>query len=244
MFACQPNRMHAEWHDTSCPARELPKETKLTTFFAMLGVFALNVLTPGASFVLTVSNAMNHGQRSGLFIALGLATADTLFAVAATAGLATLLGQSIFLVKGISLLGGLWFIQGGLRFMLSNRTPSPSSDAQRRAVALSASHAYRIGLTAGMLNAQAIIFFSSLFLTALSVKPPLSVAVALVVGVACVSVLTRCNIVLVATVKSVANFYAKQRRRVEFLSGSTLTAFGLKLAVPAATALAARLLVA
>lgn len=207
------------------------------SFFVMLGIFALNVLTPGASFVLTVSNAMSHGRRSGLLIALGLATADTMFAAAATAGLAALVSQNILIVKGISLFGGMWFVYGGLRLILRNKAKQLPQEANEIKGALSAKLAYRLGFTAGLFNAQAIVFFSSLFLAALTAKPSFQEAIALVGGVAVVSAFTRCNIVMVFTIRKVVAFYSSQRRRVETLSGGALAAFGLKLAVPAAIVL-------
>lgn len=213
-----------------------------TSFFAALGIFVLNILTPGPSFVLTVSNSMTHGRCMGFFVALGLATADTFFATAATAGLAALVGQNILLLKSVSLLGGLWFIYGGLLLILKKKAKQPSQSANGAACALSALFGYRLGFTAGAFNAQAIIFFSSMFLAALSVTPSLSDSVALVAGVACVSAITRCGVVLVFTTRSVMHFYTKQRRRVEAVSGGALAAFGLKLALPAAAMLTGRML--
>jgi threonine/homoserine/homoserine lactone efflux protein len=204
------------------------------SFFVMLGIFALNVITPGASFVLTISNAMTHGRRSGLLIALGLATADTTFAAAATAGLAALVSQNILIVKAISLIGGMWFIYGGLRLILKNKAKELPQEAEGTTGALPVALAYRLGFTAGLFNAQAIVFFSSLFLAALTAKPSLNEALALVLGVAVVSAFTRCNIVMIFTIRSVVSFYSRQRRRVQAISGSALAAFGLKLAVPAA----------
>lgn len=208
------------------------------SFFVMLGLFAVNVLTPGASFILTVSNAMKHGRRSGIFIALGLATADTMFATMATAGLAALVSQSLGLVKAISLLGGLWFVYGGLRLMFRRSAARLPQDAENTVGHLPMALAYRLGLTAGAVNAQAIIFFSSLFLAALASKPTLSEAALLVGGVLAVSAVVRSGIVVVFTTGAVMQFYAGQRRKMEALSGGMLALFGIKLAMPAALVLA------
>jgi threonine/homoserine/homoserine lactone efflux protein len=203
-------------------------------FFAMLGLFAVNVMTPGASFVLTVTNAMTHGRRSGLFIALGLSSADTVFAAMATAGLAALVSQNVLLVKAISLLGGMWFVYGGVRLMLKQKAAQLPQEALQTKGNLSVSLAYRLGLTAGIVNAQAIVFFSTMFIAALSARPSLREAITLVVGVAGVSAITRCSIVAVFTTKAVMHLYTAQRRKVETVSGGMLAIFGMKLAAPAA----------
>jgi len=203
-------------------------------FFVMLGLFAVNVMTPGASFVLTVTNAMTHGRRSGLLIALGLSSADTVFAAMAAAGLAALVAQNILVVKAISLLGGMWFIYGGVRLILKQKATQLPQEALKTAGDLSVSLAYRLGLTAGMVNAQAIIFFSTAFLAALSARPSVREALTLVIGVAGVSAITRCSIVAVFTTKTVMHLYTAQRRKVETVSGGMLAIFGVKLAAPAA----------
>ena len=207
------------------------------SFFVMLGLFAVNVMTPGASFVLSVSNAMKHGRRSGLLIALGLATADTMFAGMATAGLAALVSQNVMLVKAISLLGGMWFVYGGIRLILKQKAAQLPVEAEKTAGNLPVGLAYRLGFTAGAFNAQAILFFSTMFLAAISSKPELSEAVALVGGVAAVSAFTRCGIVTLFTTGTVMQFYATQRRKVETVSGGMLALFGLKIATPAAVVL-------
>jgi threonine/homoserine/homoserine lactone efflux protein len=207
------------------------------SFFVMLGLFAVNVMTPGASFVLSVSNAMKHGRRSGLLIALGLATADTMFAGLATAGLAALVSQNVLLVKAISLLGGMWFVYGGIRLILKQKAAQLPVEAEKTAGNLPVGLAYRLGFTAGAFNAQAILFFSTMFLAAITSKPELSEAVTLVVGVAAVSAFTRCGIVTLFTTGTVMRFYANQRRKVETVSGGMLALFGLKIAAPAALVL-------
>jgi len=203
-------------------------------FFVMLGLFAVNVMTPGASFVLTVTNAMTHGRRSGLFIALGLSSADTVFAAMAAAGLAALVAQNILVVKAISLLGGMWFVYGGVRLMLKQKATQLPQEALETAGDLSVSLAYRLGLTAGMSNPQSVVFFSTAFLAALSAHPSTREAIALVIGVAGVSAITRCSIVAVFTTKVVMHLYTAQRRKVETVSGGMLALFGVKLAAPAA----------
>jgi threonine/homoserine/homoserine lactone efflux protein len=204
----------------------------------MLGLFAVNVMTPGASFVLTVSNAMSHGRRSGLFIALGLASADTMFAAMATAGLAALVSQNVLLVKAISLFGGMWFIYSGLRLVLKQKAVQLPQEAKKTSGNLSLSLAYRLGFTAGAFNAQAILFFSTLFIGSASSSPDLREAICRVVGVAIVSAGMRSGIVAVFTTKLVMQFYATQRRKMETVSGGMLGIFGVKLAAPAAMVLA------
>jgi hypothetical protein len=144
----------------------------------------------------------------------------------------------MLVLKGISLLGGMWLVYGGLRLILKKKAKQLPHEAEHAAGAFSATLAYRVGFTTGAFNVQAILFFSSMFPAALSAAPSLQQAFALVLGVTSVSAFTRCNIVMAFTVESVMSFYYRQRRRVEALSGGALTLFGLMLAIPAAVVLA------
>jgi threonine/homoserine/homoserine lactone efflux protein len=199
-----------------------------------LTLFAINVLTPGASFVLTVSNAMSHGRRTGYGIALGLATADTLFALAAVLGLATVVSSHPTLLKGIAFFGGLWFVYGGVRLVLRGKAQSLPQEADGVQGELPLSLAYRLGLTAGSFNPQAVIFFSTMFVAALSTRPNALTLAILVLGVAAVSSVTRCTIVRLLTQDKVKSVFSKHRRKVETCSGTAMAAFGLKLAAPVA----------
>lgn len=205
---------------------------------AALALFLANVLTPGASFVLTVSNAMAHGRRSGCWIALGLATADVAFALAAVLGLAAVVSGHPSILRAIALLGGLWFIYGGLRLLLRGKAQSLPAEADRTAGELPARLAYRLGLTAGSFNPQAIIFFSTLFVAALSAGPDLGLLALLVAGVAVISAGARCGIVVLFTSVRVQSAYLRHRRKVEACSGTAMTFFGVKLAAPVAVYLA------
>ncbi len=199
-----------------------------------LALFAVNVLTPGASFVLTVSNAMSHGRRTGYGIALGLATADTLFALAAVLGLAAVVSHHPSLLKAVAFFGGLWFVYGGVRLVLKGKSQSLPQEADRVQGELAWSLAYRLGLTAGSFNPQAVIFFSTMLVSALSTHPSATSLAILVVGVAAVSSATRCTIVGLFTQNTMKTVYSKHRRKVETCSGTAMAAFGLKLAAPVA----------
>jgi threonine/homoserine/homoserine lactone efflux protein len=198
----------------------------------MLGIFAMNVVTPGCSFVLTVSNAITHGRRTGFSTALGLVTADVLFAIAATVGLAAVVAHNTAFVKGISLVGGSWLVYRGLRMLLDNRKRQLLQQANGGAEKAGASGSgYRVGLLTGAMNVQAILFFSTMFVAALSTPESPVKALELVLGVMLVSAVARTLIVLLFTVHGVVRFYAANSAGLSRLSGCALALFGGKLAV-------------
>lgn len=211
----------------------------MLTCLIVLALFAMNVATPGASFILTVSNAMSHGRKTGFLIAAGLATADAMFATAAIFGIAALVAGSPFIVRCISLLGGLWLFYGGVRLLVKGRNAHLVNEADSTYGALAPSLAFRMGFTTGALNAQAIIFFATMFVASLTQKPSAFEAGFLVTGVALVSLVVRCLIVRLFTVSAMQQKYSTHRRKAEALAGGALAFFGVKIAtVPALAFLA------
>ena len=201
----------------------------MAAYLMMLGVFALNVLVPGASFVLVLTHAMAHGRRTGILVALGLVTVDVVFACAATGGIAVVLSHHSIWVRAFGLLGGGWFVFSGLRLVLKGKKTNVRVNGTQSEASLTGWSAYRQGLAGGACNVQVIIFFSTIILASIAMKPTLAQSAIMVAGIAVVSAVLRCGIVQLFTSATMASIYANRKRMVETLSGGALAAFGLKL---------------
>ncbi len=205
-------------------------------------LFALNVLTPGASFVLTLRNALAHGARYGRAVALGLSIADITFAVLALFGVAALLRAHAGAVAVIGSLGGVWLGVLGLRMFEAGRGRTNSSGVEGHDHAATWLWAFRTGLVAGLVNPMAIVFFSSVFLANLHLQPTIDQACVLGVSIAIVSVALRASIATIASHRAVREGYLARRRQFELVSAAALFSFGMKLAVHAMYPFAVRLL--
>ncbi|MBR8299741.1 LysE family transporter [Burkholderia dolosa] len=200
----------------------------------MLGLFGANVLTPGASFILTVSNAMIHGRRAGLVVAMGLVSSDVVFAVLAMTGLAALVSHDTLAVKAVTLIGGMWFVYSGTRQIFRHNAAQRPQQSRSNSGSLPKTHAWRVGFSAGASNVQAILFFASIFAAAFSKNTHLHDGGFLVLAIAAVSAAARASIVLLFTMRPVMRHYIAQQRKVQTVSGSMIALFGMKLAIPAA----------
>jgi threonine/homoserine/homoserine lactone efflux protein len=196
-------------------------------------LFALNVLTPGASFVLTVSNALAHGPRAGYGVALGLAFADTLLAILAVAGLAAVLKTNGSALLVLGYVGGVWMAATGLKMFQRSRQTDFELVADGAIPELALSSGLRLGASAGLSIPQAIIFFASVFVAGLVGEPSAVQAVGVVLTVAASSIVVRCGIVRLVTLPVVREAYLARRREIETISGVALFSFGMKLAVKA-----------
>lgn len=196
-------------------------------------LFALNVLTPGASFVLTVRSALAHGRRAGYGVALGLAFADILLASLAVAGLAAVLRTNDGALVVLGYGGGVWMAATGLKLFQRSRRINFELVVDGDLPELALWTGLRLGASAGLSNPQAIIFFASVFVAGLVGEPSVAQAVSIVLTVAASSIVVRCCIVRLVTLPVVREAYLARRREIETISGVALFSFGMKLAVKA-----------
>lgn len=196
-------------------------------------LFALNVLTPGASFVLTVRNALAHGRRAGYSVALGLAFADILLAVLAVAGLAAVIKAHGSAILVLGYVGGVWIAATGLKmFQRAHRTDFEirAFDGLPKPALWSG---MCLGASAGLSNPQSIMFFASVFVAGMVGEPSMGQAVGIVLTVSVSSIVVRCGIVRLVTLPVIREAYLARRRKIEAISGVALFSFGMKLAVKA-----------
>ena len=214
----------------------------MTFLFYVIGVFALNVLTPGASFILTLQTALTYGRAAGVRLALGLSTCDFLFACAASFGMAALLKNHSSIGSIITFAGGLWVMYLGLKVYLRTRV-------NKEAAVLAAVHslptikAYKTGLSTGIMNAQAIIFFATIFVGGMIADETLPEAIILAVAVGITSVILRVTVAIVVTIPTVKAAYYRRKKPIEQVSGVALMAFGLKMSGKAAIPFVLKLIV-
>jgi threonine/homoserine/homoserine lactone efflux protein len=132
---------------------------------AFLGVSVLVICTPGQDTALTIRSTMLGGRRGGVFTALGVSTGQTIWALAASAGVVAILlaSEPLFLV--LRLAGAVYLIVLGAQSLWAAFRPHDGKGAigarspSRR---LSSSKAYRQGVLSNLGNPKMAAFFTSL----------------------------------------------------------------------------------
>ncbi len=109
---------------------------------AFLGVSAVVIVTPGQDTALTIRNALAGGRRSGVFTALGVATGQATWTIAAAGGIAALLRASEPLFVAVKLCGAAYLVFLGAQTLLGawRRRPHAAQPATRRPTAWIRSH--------------------------------------------------------------------------------------------------------
>lgn len=127
----------------------------LLSFF---GVSALVIVTPGQDTALTIRNTLRGGRRGGVFTALGVSTAQCVWAAATSAGLAALLVASEPVFLALRWFGAAYLVFLGLQSLVrAVRGATATHERPRRSRS-----AYRQGLVSNLGNPKMAIFFTSL----------------------------------------------------------------------------------
>ncbi|HEY7140137.1 MAG TPA: LysE family translocator [Methylomirabilota bacterium] len=132
---------------------------------AFLGIAALVIVTPGPDTALTIRNTLGGGWPAGLGTALGVATGQAVWTVAASAGLAALLVASAPAFAALRLAGAVYLVWLGAQGLWAaaradghaRRTDDPG-----RARPLASRAAFRQGVLSNLGNPKMAVFFTSL----------------------------------------------------------------------------------
>jgi threonine/homoserine/homoserine lactone efflux protein len=132
---------------------------------AFLGIAALVIVTPGPDTALTIRNTLGGGRPGGLGTALGVATGQAVWTVAASAGLAALLVASTSAFAALRLAGAAYLgWLGAQALWAAVRTPRAKAAAADPGLlrGLAPSAAFRQGVLSNLANPKMAVFFTSL----------------------------------------------------------------------------------
>ena len=157
----------------------------MAQLLAFLAVAAVVIVTPGQDTALTIRNTLLGGSRAGRRTAAGVAAGQTLWALAASLGLAALLAASEPVFLAIRLAGAAYLVWLGLQALWSAAKPFAISEASVTSARRGAP--FRQGLVSNLGNPKMAVFFTSLlpqfggtsFPALLALGPPVPASVTL-----------------------------------------------------------------
>jgi threonine/homoserine/homoserine lactone efflux protein len=202
---------------------------------AFLGIAALVIATPGPDTALTIRNTLRGGRRGGVGTALGVATGQALWTVAASAGVAALLVASAPAFAALRLAGAAYLVWLGVQAVGVAVRPGHSMgresdiDAGRR---LAPGAAFRQGVVSNLGNPKMAVFFTSLlpqFAPAGSASFAALLALGLLFCAMTLAWLAGSAVVIAKAGQALAR--PRIRRALEGVTGAVLVALGLRLAL-------------
>ena len=126
---------------------------------AFLGVAVIVIVTPGQDTALTVRNTLAGGRRAGVRTAIGVATGQAVWALAASAGVTALLVASEPAFLALKLAGAAYLVYLGAQALLAAIRRRPQAPHE---TGLAGGHELRQGLLSNLGNPKMAVFFSSL----------------------------------------------------------------------------------
>ena len=203
------------------------------TLLPFLGVSFIVIATPGPDTAITIRNTLVGGRSGGIFTALGIASGQTIWAIATSAGIAALLIASEPLFLAVKYAGAAYLVYLGGQALWQALRPSPPGSAAAGGPmrCLSASTAFRQGVISDLSNPKMAIFFPSL-LPQFVPSGAATFSAFLLLG-AVFALMTFAWLVLYATVVARAGDFLRRpswRRTIEGVTGTVLIGLGLRLA--------------
>jgi threonine efflux protein len=119
---------------------------ELVALVGIIGALAVDVVSPGPSFVMVARLAVATSRANGLGAAVGMGVGGAVFAVAALSGLQAVLLAVPSVYVALKLLGGLYLGYLGLRIFRSAKVPL-AVELPSQGAAASLSRSFWLGLT-------------------------------------------------------------------------------------------------
>jgi threonine/homoserine/homoserine lactone efflux protein len=191
-----------------------------------LVVAAVVICTPGQDTALTIRNALAGGRRSGVATAVGVALGQSVWTVAAAAGVVAVLQASQPAFTALRLAGAAYLVYLGLQsLVVAARREQPQQPAVARSTP---GGSLRQGLVSNLANPKMVVFFTSLL-------PQFGDALPTLLGLGLLfSLLTGVWLAGYAVAAARARrLLARERvrRAFEAVTGVVLVALGLRIAV-------------
>ena len=138
----------------------------MDSFLAFFSVSVIVIVTPGPDTAVTIRNSLIGGRSGGVLTALGIASGQTIWAVATSIGIVTLLVASEPLFLTVKYAGATYLAFLGVQALREAVWPTVASARDvrpgRNKPRLTPLAAFRQGLVSDLGNPKMAIFFASL----------------------------------------------------------------------------------
>ncbi|MGJ9414247.1 LysE family translocator [Aeromicrobium sp. CF4.19] len=202
------------------------------TILAFAALSAVLVAIPGPAVILVLKSAMMRSRRSALVTALGVLSADLIWATMSVVGLTAVLVSSQIAFDVVRVVGAAYLIYLGVRLIMSRELPTEDvAEGPGRGRPVAHRRAFREGLISDLSNPKTVLVYASIipqFLT--SASAPID---AFVLGMV-FAVIGFCGLVVYAMVFGAAGAMLRNAKVVRNIlrgGGGLLAAFGVGLLV-------------
>ena len=220
--------------------------TLLSIFIPVALAHFLALLSPGPDFFLLVQTSLRQTPRVALGAALGIALGNAIYIALCLVGVGALLSQSVPLMIGLKLVGGLFLMWLGWKALRARRADyaalaqpvlvPPGAATSRGAFAKAFAKALATGLASALLNPKNLLFYLSLFTVVLTPGVGLGVKLGLGVWMTAVVLAWDAAIVLLLAKPAVRQRFVRMAYVLDKLTGLVLGGIGARIVQSVVTA--------
>jgi len=203
--------------------------TYLPGILLAYSAFLLAIASPGPNILAVLGTSISAGRKSGVALALGVATGSFTWAVLTVLGLSALLAAYASALTVIKIAGGLYLLWLGYK---SLKSALSRHDIEARELAggkrSPAGYLFR-GYVIQMTNPKAALAWIAIISLGLKDGAPVWVAAVIVLGTFLLSIAIHMLYALAFSTPVMVRVYGKARRGIQMLLGGFFGIAGLKL---------------
>lgn len=191
--------------------------------------FLLAIASPGPNILAVIGTAMSVGRKSGVALALGVATGSLGWAVLTVIGLSALLTKYAIALTAIKIFGGLYLLWLAYKAFKSAR---PDHDIEARELDGGKRSAFgyaKSGFIIQMTNPKAALAWIAIISLGLTENAPIWVGATIVLGTFSLSVVIHTIYAVAFSTPAMVRIYGKARRTVQLSLGAFFAFAGIKL---------------
>lgn len=204
---------------------------QVTILAGIAAIHALAIASPGPTFAVVMSYAVKGDRRAGLLLTLGVVLATLTWALAAAAGLGTLLASFPLAYRGLQLIGAAYLTYLGAKLLIALIRDKGSAAPHAASAPVSGLEAIRAGFITNITNPKVVAYYASLFGVMIPAGAPGWLFWSAVAVVVVVSAAWWIAVTLFFTVPAVSRAYVRAKPGLDVIMGVVLIALGLRLAV-------------
>ena len=201
----------------------------LTNLITFLFVTSAIVVSPGADFALVTKNSICFSRKSGIFTALGIATAIWIHVIYTLTGIGLLISNSPTIFSVIKYSGAIYLIYIGI-ISLKSKNPEDLIHEKVNNNKLPGFHYFKTGFITNSLNPKTTIFFLSFFSQFITLETPISVQFFYGLIVSLFHFFWFILVSFIFSSQAILNNIGNHKHKIEKVIGIILIIFGLSLA--------------
>ena len=199
----------------------------ITAFLAFAGLVLFAVVSPGPAVLMSARTGLTEGFRTGVMLALGIASGAVFWALAAMFGLHLIFDAAPSLLWALKIGGAAYLLWMAWHLWRDAAKPFVSEDS--RPVPRSAFAAFRLGLWTNLSNPKAVVIYSSIFLGTISPGTPFWVLACLIALILALETAWNSLVARIFSLDRTRAAYISLKTVIDRTFGAALALLGVKI---------------